>query len=199
MALSVIVLLGFNAFVAMGIALHPARLMGALRAMSEETYSPAQSEQAAATFAGASALMVLLAAVTGPLFLAWLWQAHRVASARHPRPRRFPRRMVVGAWLLPGPNLWLPPRIVRDVWLGSGRILPLAERRRSAVVVTAWWICLCAGSAVQAASTFASAATLDHARALATLRWAGAATVSLAAVLGMLVVHRIARLQGIRD
>lgn len=198
MALTVFLLLGFDAFVSLGSALYLTRLSRTLREMPDEGYTAAPVDQAMATYAAALAISVLLMLATGPLFVAWLWQARRIAGAR--RPGAYPLDghrggQVLGGGISPGPHLWLPPRIVRDVWLATAPAPAATERRLSGVVSAAWWLGLAVGLALQAMYAVGDAATLERARLLTSVQLTGTCTVSLAAVLGMLIVFRINRLQ----
>ncbi|CCH31511.1 putative secreted protein [Saccharothrix espanaensis DSM 44229] len=72
--------------------------------------------------------------VSGPaaviLVVAWLWQAR---SAVEGSPHRYGQRWVVWGWL-PVVGLWVPRRVVADVWAASA---PPPERARRSVVN--WW------------------------------------------------------------
>jgi hypothetical protein len=198
MAMTVFLLLGFDAFVSLGSAVYLTRLSRVLGDMTDEGYAEAPIDRAMATYAAALAISVLLMIATGPLFVAWLWQARRIADARrarHARPRRHRPGQVIGGRVSPGLSPLLPPRIVRDVWLATAPAPAPAERRWAGVVVRAWWLGLAAGLALQAMYLVGDVATLDRARLLTSVQIAGACTVSLAAVLGMLIVFRINRLQ----
>jgi hypothetical protein len=127
--------------------------------------------------------------------VAWLWRARRVADSRLRRPQRYRSGLIVGVWFIPLANLWLPPRIVRDVWLGTARTVDPVERQWSGAVVPAWWTALGCGLTLQALFALTDAATLEQARLLTSLQLAGTSILSLAAVLGMVIVSRIDRLQ----
>jgi hypothetical protein len=195
MGLTVFLLLGFNAFLSLGTAVYLTRLSGLLRDMTEDSYTAAWADRALATYAAALAISVLLMAATGPLFVAWLWRARRVADSRLRRPQRYRSGLIVGVWFIPLANLWLPPRIVRDVWLGTARTVDPVERQWSGAVVPAWWTALGCGLTLQALFALTDAATLEQARLLTSLQLAGTSILSLAAVLGMVIVSRIDRLQ----
>ncbi|TDQ05642.1 DUF4328 domain-containing protein [Labedaea rhizosphaerae] len=73
----------------------------------------------------ASVVYLVLGALTGVVFLTWLWRARLAAEARGDR-QRLARGWTIGGWLLPGANLVLPLLVVEDI---AGKTL----------AVRAWW------------------------------------------------------------
>jgi hypothetical protein len=190
LGLSVFLLLGFNAFMALGSGVGLARMFGPLTMSTSDSYDPRATTKVLTAYADVFAVTGALAALTGVLFLGWLWRAHRQAGAA----RRYRPGWVVAGWLLPVVNLWLPPRLVHDVWVGSAPHRRV-DRQRAAAIVVAWWVSLL--SAVGLAQLFRAAGmdTLADARFAAQVGLAGAAAQALAAALCMTIVFHITRLQ----
>jgi hypothetical protein len=190
LGLAVFLLLGFNAFMALGSGVGLARMFGPLAASTSDSYDARATTRLLTAYADVFAVAGALALLTGMLFLGWLWRAHRQAGAA----RRYRTGWVVVGWLFPVVNLWLPPRLIHDVWVGSAPHRR-ADRHRAGVIVAAWWISLL--SAVGLAQLFRAGGmeTLADARLAAQIGLAGAAAQALAATLCMAIVFQITRLQ----
>jgi len=190
LGLTVFLLLGFNAFMALGSAVGLARMFRPLAAATGDSYDAAATARTISAYADVFVVAGVLAALTGTLFLAWLWRAHRQAGAA----RRYRPAWVLAGWLFPVANLWLPPRLIHDVWVGSAPHGPV-DRQRAGAVVTAWWLSLL--SAIGLAQVFRTAGSgnLSDARLAVQIGLAGAAVQALAAILCMVIVFRITRLQ----
>ncbi|MER6331318.1 DUF4328 domain-containing protein [Streptomyces sp. NPDC001034] len=84
---------------------------------------------------GAVWVSALIWVAAGIACLVWLWRARinselMSGAAAHRRARGW----VVGSWIAPVANLWIPYQVVSDVWRAS------APRRSVPVtLVTAWW------------------------------------------------------------
>ena len=190
LGLSVFLLLGFNAFMALGSGVGLARMFGPLATATSDSYDARATTRVLGAYADVFTVAGALAVVTGALFLGWLWRAHRQAGAA----RRYGTGWVLAGWLFPVVNLWLPPRLVHDVWVGSAPHRQI-DRHRAGAIVTAWWISLL--SAIGLAQLFRAGGmeTLADARLAAQIGLAGAAAQALAATLCMAIVFQITRLQ----
>lgn len=186
---AVFMLLGFNAFIALGAGISLLRLEAPLEALTRDDYDAATTARTLAPYADVFTISAVLAGITGVLYLAWLWRAARQASG----PRPYHRGWILFGWVVPGVNLWLPPRIVHDLWVSSGRFTP-AGRHAVGAVVTAWWGSVLA--AITLAQSFPNGtASLAEARFSLHLGVAAAACQALAAALCMVTVFQITRLQ----
>ncbi|MBA9004054.1 DUF4328 domain-containing protein [Thermomonospora cellulosilytica] len=186
---AVFMLLGFNAFIAFGAGISLLRMNRPLAELTRDGYDAVATAQALAPYADVFTISTVLGAITGVLYLAWLWRAAGQAAG----PRPYPRRWVVLGWLIPVVNLVLPPRIVHDVWVSSGRF-SVAGRHSVGVLVGAWWVSLLA--AVGLGQAFPNGAeSLPEARFSVHLGVAAAACHALAAALCMVSVFQITRLQ----
>jgi uncharacterized protein DUF4328 len=189
---AVFMLLGFNAFIALGSGISLLRLQAPLSALTRDSYNAPAVSRALAPYDDVFLISAVLAALTGMLYISWLWRAYGQASG----PRTYRRGWVLVGWLIPVVNLWLPPRIVHDVWVSSGRF-SIAGRQSVALIVTAWWFSVL--GAIGLARAFpGTTATLAEARFSVQLGVAAAATQALAAALCMLIVFQITRLQIVR-
>ncbi|MBW8484246.1 DUF4328 domain-containing protein [Actinomadura parmotrematis] len=191
---AVFMLLGFNAFIALGSGISLLRLSVPLHAATHDTFDPAATSRSLLPYTEVFVICGLLAGLTGLLYLAWLWRAYR----QSPGPHRYHRSWVVLGWLCPVVNLWLPPRLVYDVWVNSGRYRT-AERQAAGAVVAAWWGCLLTGLAAARLFAGAHADSLAEARYDVHLGVAAAAFLALAAAFCMVTVFQVTRLQVLRD
>ncbi len=190
LATGLFVLLGFNAFLALGSAVSMMRLLAGLEQENPFSYDASFTLPVLRAYEDVFLISGVLAVVTGVLFVAWLWQAHRQA----PGPMRYRRGWTVGAWVLPVANLWMPPRIVHDVWVSSGRYR-MAGRHGVLLVVTAWWASLLGGTALARAFPGMGAGSLADARFAMETGIAAAGCLALAATLCMAFVFQVTRLQ----
>jgi hypothetical protein len=150
--------------------------------------------------AGALLLLAHLAACA--LLAGWLWRA--AANARVLGRSRWPAGLAAGAWFLPLANWLLPPVIVAGVARAS-------RASRAVPLIWSWWLAWLAGLAALVAGTaltwpaelwqimskVADGATVDVDRAGELLgyqiagRLPGAVLLLAAAVLAIVVVHRV--------
>ena len=191
---AVFMLLGFNAFIALGSGISMVRLIGPLRDATRDTYDPAVTWRALSPYVEVFVLGAVMAGVTGLLYLGWLWRAHR----QSPGPHRYGRAWVVLGWVVPLGVLWIPPRVVYDVWVTSGR-LRTAQRHVAAAVVGAWWTCVLLGILLARLFSGLGVHTLPDARLAVHVGVAAAACQALAAALCMATVFEITRAQVARE
>lgn len=186
---AVFMLLGFNAFIALGAGISLLRMQGPLDAATRDTFDARATTRALAPYGDVFTISAVLAGVTGVLYLAWLWRAHHQASGPHQHHRAW----LIFGWLVPVVNLWLPPRLVHEVWVNSGRFR-MAGRHAVGAVVTAWWFSVLA--AIGLAQIFpGDTGSLPQARFALQLGVAASACQALAAALCMVIVFQITRLQ----
>ncbi|MFF7991496.1 DUF4328 domain-containing protein [Kitasatospora xanthocidica] len=77
-------------------------------------------------------LALIIAA--GLVFLAWLWRARiNAESLGGPSSQRRVRGWVVGSWITPVANLWIPHQVMTDIWKAS------APRRAAPGPLLAVW------------------------------------------------------------
>ncbi|MCW2902172.1 MAG: hypothetical protein JWO67_4437 [Streptosporangiaceae bacterium] len=193
LGLAVIMLLGFNAFVALGSGISLSRMMPALDSATTESYDAAALGRAVSPYSDVLTTSVMMTVLTGLLYLPWLWLAYRQVPLR-----RYRRGWVIAAWLCPVVNLWMPPRLVYDAWANSGRCRP-AERHGISVVITAWWVSVLSAACLMWIFPGTGTGTLAQGRFAVRLTIAATATEALAAVLCMMTVFRISRLQAGRS
>lgn len=139
-------------------------------------------------FDGLQGLAVLVPA--GVVFLIWLWRARLNAEALGgPGSQRRARGWVVGSWMTPVANLWIPYRVVADVWEASA-----PRRTAPGPLLTVWWVAWVVGGMVNRAYTYQvmkDAASEDDLRRVVYLGTVGVALDVLAGVLIVHTVHRI--------
>jgi hypothetical protein len=190
---AVFLLLGFNAFIALGSGISLLRAGGPLRGETHDTYDPVGTGKVLTPYADVFVVCAVLAGMTGLLYLGWLWRAHR----QSPGPHRHHRAWVVFGWICPVVNLWVPPRVVYDVWVNSGRYRT-TERQVAGAIVAGWWTFLLSGALLARLFAVADVETLADARFDVHLGVAAAACQALAAAFCMVTVFQITRLQLLR-
>ncbi|MFI0449493.1 DUF4328 domain-containing protein [Actinomadura sp. 6N118] len=188
--IAVFMLLGFNAFVALGSGISLLRLIDPLHDATHDTYDPATTGKALGPYADVFLICGVMAVITGLLYLGWLWRAYRQSAG----PHRHRQAWVVFGWVLPVVNLWMPPRLVYDIWVSSGRYRT-AERHVVGLIVGGWWACVLLGIGLSKLFAGSSVNTLADARYSVHLGVAAAAFQALAAALCMMNVFQITRLQ----
>ncbi|MFI0357959.1 DUF4328 domain-containing protein [Actinomadura sp. 9N407] len=187
---AVFMLLGFNAFIALGSGISLIRLIHPLHRATHDTYDPARTGAALAPYSDVFLICTIMAGVTGVLYLAWLWRAYGQSRG----PHRHRRVWALAGWFCPLVNLWVPPRVVYDVWVSSGRFRT-AERHSIAVIVTSWWTFLLLGVGLAKLFMAGGVHTLADARFSVHVGVAATACQALAAALCMATVFEITRLQ----
>jgi hypothetical protein len=187
---AVFMLLGFNAFVALGSGISMVRLSDPLRHATLDTFDPDGTGRMLSPYADVFVLGAVMAGVTGLLYVGWLWRAYQ----QSPGPHRYGKGWVLLGWLAPPANLWIPPRIVFDVWATSGR-LRTSQRHLAWTVVAAWWASVLLGIGLARMFATSDIHTLADARFSVHLGVAAAACQALAAALCMATVFEITRIQ----
>jgi hypothetical protein len=183
-------LLGFNAFMAMGSAVSLMRELPIIGGMNSDTYDPVATGTSLQAYGDVFIIAGALAVITGLLFVTWLWRAHTQA----PGPLRHGRGWTVGSWLVPVVNLWVPPRLVYDIWVSSGRY-QVAQRHGVGLIVTSWWASLLSSIALARIFPTMDTDTIADARLVVHVGVAASATQAVAAALCMVAVFHVTRLQ----
>jgi hypothetical protein len=139
---------------------------------------------------------------TAVVFIIWLYQSVAFQTQAYRSEPRFPAGWAVGAWFVPFLNLVRPMQIVEDVWTHATTAASQGTARSSRIVF-AWWLfwvganlTAAFGFVLRRGSTGIGAAD----RLTAAIKNEEASVVSqallvVAAVLVVLMVHRISRAQ----
>jgi hypothetical protein len=185
--------------VSLGVELSQLRLL--LQPVAGES-ARALARAAQETTGGAlGALRLLLFAVTAALFLAWIYHARANVRALGVRRPRFTRGWAVGAFLVPGMNLFRPYAVLGEIWQASDPAIldPFGWRdARVPRLLRLWWgatlawIALVGLAAIGEATAGAVLGRLRFAAVIAVLADAGACA---AAALGWIVLVRLAEAQ----
>lgn len=94
-------------------------------------------------YLGWRGLEILIALVTGILFIIWLHRAYTQAHSLVGGRLRLGRGWTIGAWFVPVANLVLPKMVVNDAFrMADPAVAPGADWRRRPVprVVDLWWL-----------------------------------------------------------
>lgn len=130
---------------------------------------------------------------TAVVYLCWLWRIRVNAEGFDASRHRMKRGWTIGAWFCPVVNLWFPRRIVADSWDASA---PWGSRSGH-TPVNAWWtlwlLSLLTGRYAERSSR--QAETADELREAATTMLFSDCLDIAAAVLAIVVVVRLTRMQ----
>lgn len=133
-------------------------------------------------------------------FLVWFDGAYRNLRRLRVGPLRFDAGWAVGAWFIPGFNLWRPKQIANDVWRGS-EPTPGAKRLdaqgRVAFVIHVWWVSWVVACVLTAAeiAVDVGAQTLPEQKAATALGIASNGAYLLCGLLAILAVWRTTKRQ----
>lgn len=130
------------------------------------------------------------------VYLCWLWRVRTNAEVFEPHGHRMKRGWAIGGWFVPIGNLWLPRRVVVDVWTASA----LPGTRVRTTPVNAWWtlwiISLLVGRT--ASRQYDAAHGADQLADAARLMLFSDALDAAAAILAVVVVVHLTRMQRAR-
>ncbi|MFE9169985.1 DUF4328 domain-containing protein [Streptomyces kebangsaanensis] len=141
--------------------------------------------------AGVAQVVALIASCV--VFLCWFHRVRANAEVFDPSRHSMKRGWAIGAWFVPVVNLWFPRRITLEIWDASSP----TDRPSSHGLVNAWWtLWIIAQVADRVVSrTYSRAETAEELRnAAAQLLFVDVAMIA-AAVLAVLVVLRLTRMQ----
>lgn len=159
--------------------------------------------EASSDYSQVSLVSWAVIAVTGLLFVVWLWRAYRNLDAFSVRMKRFPDFWVWLGWFVPFMQFWRPKQLINDAWRGSepGARYPDGSwlSRPVPLLMTAWW----ALYVFTTFSEFVSAwwlfdLTAEGVSASNGWRLATEITVAVDAVLAAAVVHLLTARQHAR-
>lgn len=145
--------------------------------------------------------LALLALV--PVFLVWFYKARRNGGLWG--PQRHGQGWSIGAWFTPVVFLWFPYQILSDVWRASEPATAAVRRRGRRgpnAVAKAWWACWvlawASGLSVRHTTTTLPDGTTSRTTGFGVYLGGTAAShifSAIAAVLGLLVVTEVTRMQ----
>lgn len=129
--------------------------------------------------------------VAGTIFLAFLLRARHNAEAIGGAAQRWRTPWLVLSWVIPVMSLWVPRRIVIDIFKASE---PDRLVRQSYVLINVWWACFLAGNV--GGNLLASLLSVRHAAKAANIAYALTSAFAIAAaVLACFLIKAIVRLQ----
>jgi hypothetical protein len=150
----------------------------------------------------AVALWFLIAfAVSGVVFVVWLWRARVTAELLCSAPHRRARGWVIGSWICPVVNFWFPFMIVDDVYRASrpGNSPDLFDLRSvpGSRVLGLWWALWLGGVVLDriAVTTWHSAVSVTSFHSAAVVETVHSVVAIGAAVTLILTVRQISAWQ----
>jgi hypothetical protein len=120
-----------------------ARLAAMRQSRLINDYSKGYDERHAAdALLGAAALVFLaLLVATGIAFIVWMWRSAKNNELLDRIRPRYTSGWSIGGWFIPIANLWIPVRIMHDLWQGSdpevGNYSSWRGLRRTPLI--GWW------------------------------------------------------------
>ena len=141
--------------------------------------------------AGVAQMVALVAAIV--VYLVWFLRVRVNAEVFNPFGHSKKRAWAGWGWLVPVVNLWYPRRIMLDIWDASSPV----GTRASQALVNAWWTLWLVAVFTRrlGSSAYNRAETLDEIRDAAGQVLVSDAVDIAAAVLAILVVLRLTRMQ----
>ncbi|MFF1417328.1 DUF4328 domain-containing protein [Streptomyces sp. NPDC058280] len=148
---------------------------------------------------GVAQLVALLAAAV--VFIIWFVRVRKNAGVFAPDRHRMGPGWAIGSWFVPFGNFWLPRRVAGDIWAASTQDEPDGSRRPvSYALVNAWWaawVCtLLLGR--YGSRMYDQAEEADAVREAAGVLFAADLVDVLAAVLAILFVRKLTRMQHLK-
>ena len=134
-------------------------------------------------------------------FIVWLWRAAKNNEALGRDHPRLGAQWAVAGWFVPLAGLVLPVLVTQDLWRGSNVEIGRGDMRwriaPRSLLIGWWWGCWLFGSlvVVRIFGKTAPGATVSAVRVNAIGGLAEGIVLAVAAVLAMMVVHRVANRQ----
>jgi hypothetical protein len=129
--------------------------------------------------------------IAGTAFVAWLFRARGNAEIIGASSHEYGTPWLITGWIIPVASLWIPRRIIIDIWKGSASA-DLA--RRPSALITLWWTCYLAGAI--GGNLLTTVLSKEHApKAVVTVYALMSVLEIAAAVMAGLLIWRIVALQ----
>jgi hypothetical protein len=173
------------------------RLTATVRDGGFEAYLYEDLERADVLMAYAGRLQMIALGVTAILFIAWFRRVRFNAGVFAPDLQQRGPGWAVGGWFIPIGNLFIPRGIAANIWAAS-RQDPYATRKQEPhTVINIWWIAWLASNLLPqiASSQYDSSRTPDAFKAAMTAFIVADLVDIVAALLAILVVRRLTRMQ----
>ncbi|QEU92282.1 DUF4328 domain-containing protein [Streptomyces kanamyceticus] len=158
------------------------------------------AEHADTLYASAGGLQLVALLATCVVFLVWFHRVRVNAEVFDPHVHSKSRGWTVGSWFVPVVNLWFPRRIAIDIWDASGdrsKSLEAPGERETPWLINAWWalwlVSITAGRL--AGQRYSDAEEPEKINSALTGMMVSDALDVVAAVLAILFVHRLTRMQ----
>lgn len=158
------------------------------------------AEHADKLYASAGGAQLVALVATCVVFLVWFHRVRVNAEAFDPHIHSKSRGWTVGSWFVPVVNLWFPRRIAIDIWDASGdrsKSLETPAERSTPGLINAWWtlwlVSILAGRF--AGRRYSAAEEPEQINSALTGMMVSDALDIVAAVLAILFVHRLTRMQ----
>ncbi|MFI7103389.1 DUF4328 domain-containing protein [Streptomyces sp. NPDC050161] len=154
--------------------------------------TPEEVDRADTLFGLSGKLQAASMVATAVVFIVWFHRTRVNAEVFAPEYHMKKRGWAIWGWIVPVVNLWFPRRVAIDIWKASA-----GENSRSMALLNAWWtlwiVNLCFGRG--ASKWYAKAETLDEIKRSIVGLMASDVIDILAAVLAILFVRRLTRMQ----
>ncbi|MFD3721814.1 DUF4328 domain-containing protein [Streptomyces sp. NPDC058674] len=146
----------------------------------------------------AGVLQLLTVLPTVVVFIIWFHRVRSNGGIFRPDAFTLGRGWAIGAWFVPGANLFLPYRIARQTWRASTQRGPDgSDRTAPAALLTSWWVVWVLAAIVGRVFSriYMAADTVDELLAAGLLGIAADLGTTIAGVLAVLFVRRLTAMQ----
>jgi hypothetical protein len=115
-------------------------LMGRIVSDGAGAVTQAEGDRGDALYGVSGLVQIVTLLATAVVFIVWFHRARVNAEVFAPHAFTKGRGWAIGAWFVPIGNLFLPRRIVREIWDASAQAAPHGSWRQvSQVPLSLWW------------------------------------------------------------
>ncbi|MFC4606628.1 DUF4328 domain-containing protein [Streptomyces maoxianensis] len=162
-----------------------------------EAYLDEDLKQADALMGVAGGLQVIALVATAILFITWFRRVRGNAGIFAPDLQQRGPGWAIGGWFVPIGNMFIPRGIAANIWAASRQDPYGTGKQEPHTVINIWWIAWLAAHLLTqvAGSQYESSRTPDAYKAAATALIVAYLVDIVAALLAILVVRRLTRMQ----
>ncbi|MEU9015650.1 DUF4328 domain-containing protein [Streptomyces sp. NPDC048479] len=168
-----------------------------LRNLMGTAYSVTALEQALSVTDAAGVVQGVAQFATAVVFIIWFHRVRANADEFAPDLQRRGRGWAIGGWFVPIGNFYLPRAIAADIWAASRQDPYGTGKQEPHTIVNVWWMAWLVANLVNgiAGAQYDMAQTADEFLAGADAFIVGSLTDIGAALLAVVVVQRLTRMQ----
>jgi len=176
-------------------------LMGRIVSDGAGAVTQAERDRGDALYGVSGLVQIVTLLATAVVFIVWFHRVRVNAEVFAPHAFTKGRGWAIGAWFVPIGNLFLPRRIVREIWDASAQAAPDGSWRQvSQVPLRLWWSLWIASTVLGriAGSVYSSAEDADAIQQASAVMSASDLLDVTAAVCAILFVRKLSGMQHIK-